>query len=111
LAPNASLESHVEQNHKLWEFAKKAKAQMEADYASKKLMDAENRKLRADLFGKKKPPKKHDGGSGARHITGPDMMETLVKAKWEDKIAEFHQLAGPKFKRLGQTLQHWRRKK
>ena len=100
LPANASMESYLEQNRRLREFAEKAKAQMEADYASKKLMDAENGRLRADLFGKKKPAKKREGGSGARHMTGADMMEALAKSKWEDIIAEFHQLAAPRFKQI-----------
>lgn len=100
LPANASMKAYLEQNHRLREFAEKAKAQMEADYASKKLMDAENGRLRAELFGKKKPAKKREGGSGARHMTGPDMMEALAKSKWEDIIAEFHQLAAPRFKQI-----------
>jgi len=42
LCRNASHEAYIKQNQKLQELAEKVKAQMEADYASRKLMDAEN---------------------------------------------------------------------
>ena len=53
LRHNTSHVAYIGQNQKLREFAERAKAQMEADYASRKLMDAENGQLRVQLFGKK----------------------------------------------------------
>jgi len=71
---------------------------MEADYASWKLMDAENGQLWAQLFGKKKVPKKWEGASGARHMTSIEMMEALAKVDWEDHIATVHHEAAAQFK-------------
>jgi hypothetical protein len=64
---------------------------MEADYASKKLMDAENGRLRAELFAKKnKPAKQRVGGAGARHMTAEDTLRELAFVDWKAGIAAVH---------------------
>ena len=97
---NASCAAYISQNQKLQEFAEKAKAQMEADYASQKLMDAENRWLKAQIFRKKKVPKKQEGGSGAQHMTSIEMMEALAKVDLEDCITAVHHEAAAQFKAM-----------
>ena len=96
--------AYIGQNQKLWEFTERVKAQMEADYASWKLMDAENGWLWAQLFGKKKIPKKQEGGSGAWHMTSTEMMEALAKADWEDHIAAVHHEAAAQFKAIKSAI-------
>lgn len=85
---------------RLRDFAAKAKVQMEADYTSKRLMDAENERLRAVLFEKKKGRERKTGGSAARHMTGVEMMEALAKADWETKIGKVHNEAITQFKEI-----------
>jgi hypothetical protein len=72
---------------------------MEADHASKKLMDAENQRLRNRLFEKsRKPTKRRDGGSRARHMTGEESKIALAQDIWKVQLAEVHKelLAGAK---------------
>jgi hypothetical protein len=81
----------MRQNTELWSFCESAKRQIEADHASKKLMDAENERLRNWLFEKsKKPNKRWDGGSRARHMTGEECKIALAQDIWKIQLAEVH---------------------
>jgi hypothetical protein len=55
---NATCNALMRQNTKLRAFCESAKRQMEADHASKKLMDAKNERLPNRLFKKSKKPNK-----------------------------------------------------
>ncbi|KAG2744903.1 hypothetical protein P692DRAFT_20837260 [Suillus brevipes Sb2] len=76
--------------HALRDWAEKAKQQMEADYAMKKLMEAENGRLRRQLFGQKQNGPRREGGSGSRHMTCNDMLDALAKADWTANIKVVH---------------------
>ena len=67
-------------------------------------MDAENGQLWAQLFGKKKIPKKREGGLGAQHMMSTEMMEALAKADWEDHIATVHHEAAAQFKAIKSAI-------
>src|SRR5882762_6041576 len=69
----------------------RAKKQMEADHASKQLMDAENQRLRNRLFEKsKKPTRRKEGGSSARHMTSQECMIALAKDIWKSSMVDVH---------------------
>src|SRR5882762_5763349 len=69
----------------------RAKKQMEADHASKQLMDAENQRLRNRLFEKsKKPTQRKEGGSSARHMTSQECMIALAKDIWKSSMVDVH---------------------
>jgi hypothetical protein len=91
LPPSASIVALREHNTKLLEYANECRAQMEADYASKQLMDAENGRLRSELFAKKtRPPKQRIGGAGARHMTDSETLDALAMADWKAAITVVH---------------------
>jgi len=95
----------MRQNTELRAFCESAKRQMEADHASKKLMDAENERLRNRLFEKsKKPNKRRDGGSRARHMTGEECKIALAQDIWKIRLAEVHKelLEGAKARQVEQ---------
>ncbi|KAJ7648429.1 hypothetical protein B0H17DRAFT_1215653 [Mycena rosella] len=61
---------------------------MEANYASKQLMDSENIRLRAELFAKKnKAPKQRVGGAGACHMTNDETLDALAFVDWKTTMA------------------------
>jgi len=62
---------------------------MEADHASKQLMDAENQRLQNRLFDKTtKPTRRKEGGSSARHMTSQENIIALVKDIWKGAMAD-----------------------
>ncbi|KAG6876604.1 hypothetical protein C0992_012283, partial [Termitomyces sp. T32_za158] len=68
-----------------------AEAQIKADLASKKLMDAENERLRQLLYAKQNKPKKQQvGGVGARHMTSLETLEALSYIDWKERMAIVH---------------------
>ena len=102
---NASQQVYQIQVDRLRDFAKLAKAQMEADYAAKRLMDAENQRLRARLFDKAQTKtRKREGGGAARHMTSQENAEALAKADWEAHIAAAHKEVAPKLKCIREQL-------
>jgi hypothetical protein len=106
LRANASRTSYLIQYEKLRTFALQAKAQMEADYAIKRLMEAENERLRQIIHTKKRERReRRDGGSAARHMTGEEMMEELAKADWEVQMRDVFEEAKPHFKQLRRAIQ------
>ncbi|KAJ7505723.1 hypothetical protein B0H11DRAFT_1975863 [Mycena galericulata] len=91
LPPNASRSALITHNLELAEYAVQCKDQMAADHASKKLMDAENGRLREQLFAKKNKPAKHRvGGAGARHMTSEETLRQLAFIDWKAAIAIMH---------------------
>jgi hypothetical protein len=90
--------------HALRDWAEKAKQQMEADYAMKKLMEAENGRLRRQLFGQKQNGPRREGGSGSRHMTCNDMLDALAKADWTANIKVVHTEAAKKFRGIRQVI-------
>jgi hypothetical protein len=83
LPGNSSHAAYVKQTLELRGYCARAKAQMEADHASKKLMDAKNKRLRNCLFNKsKKPTRRHNRGSRARHMTGEENKIALAQDVW-----------------------------
>lgn len=104
LCHNPSHVAYIVQNQNLQEFTERAKAQMEADYASQKLMDAENSWLQAQLFGKKTVPKKWEGGSGAQYMMSTEMMEAVAKVDWEDHNAAVHHEATAQFRAIKSAI-------
>jgi len=87
----ASQEALLYQNKELRAYCMRAKKQMEADHASKQLMDAENQRLRNWLFEKsKKPTRRKEGGSSARHMTSQECMIALAKDIWKSSMVDVH---------------------
>jgi hypothetical protein len=87
----ASREALLRENDKLRAYCHEAKSQMEADHASKQLMDAENQRLRNRLFDKtKKPTQRREGGSSARHMTSDNNVIALVKDIWKTAMVNVH---------------------
>ncbi|KAH7929520.1 DDE-domain-containing protein [Leucogyrophana mollusca] len=108
LRANTSRKHYLDHYEALRQFALKAKAQMEGDFASKKLMEAENERLREQLFAKKKQTGyRREGGSGARHMTSTEMMDALAKADWEVKMKDVHEEAAKHFKQLRLTIRQY----
>lgn len=91
LPSSASRSALLDSNRELVEYATKCKEQMEADYASGKLMQGENGRLREELFAKKnKPAKQRVGGAGARHMTSEETLEQLAFIDWQASMAILH---------------------
>ena len=79
----------MRQNEELRAYCIEAKRQMEADHASKQLMDAENQRLRNRLFDKTtKPTRRKEGGSSARHMTSQENIIALAKDIWKGAMAD-----------------------
>jgi hypothetical protein len=98
LPPKSSRKAIEERMAQLEKFAHAAKEQIEADHASKKLMDDENERLRQQVHTKKnKPAKKRVGGSGARHMTDAENLHELALNDWKAKVAEVHKEAASVF--------------
>jgi hypothetical protein len=107
LPGNSSRAAYVKQTLELRGYCARAKAQMEADHALKKLMDAENQRLRNRLFQKsKKPTRRRDGGSRARHMTGEENKIALAQDVWRiQMLVLFKELVqGTKAKQAEQQL-------
>ena len=66
----------------------KAQYQMEVDYASRRLGDRENGRLRARLFDKSNKHKKKETTSHARHMTSEEVLDALAKDDWRLKMKD-----------------------
>jgi hypothetical protein len=78
-----SKEELVVENRALQDIINCCCYQMQCDYALKKLMENENRKLREQLFNKQGNQKKKQTTSYARHMTSEECMEALVMEDWK----------------------------
>ncbi|KAJ7031848.1 DDE superfamily endonuclease-domain-containing protein [Mycena alexandri] len=89
--PSASRAALLKYNASLAEYVNCCKDQMAADFASKQLMDAENGRLREELFAKKaRPAKQRVGGAGARHMTAQETLEALAFVNWKVQMVTLH---------------------
>ncbi|KAG6893320.1 hypothetical protein C0992_010500, partial [Termitomyces sp. T32_za158] len=91
LPATASRTALLKRNRQLEAYIREAEAQIKADLASKKLMDAENERLRQLLYAKQNKPKKQRvGGVGARHMTSLETLEALSYIDWKERMAIVH---------------------
>jgi DDE superfamily endonuclease len=79
----SSRAAFMAENKELRVYCHRAKQQMEADHASKNLMEAENHRLRCRLFGKTTKTKRREGGSEAHHMTARESIEALGHDVWK----------------------------
>lgn len=102
IPPSSSRMALIAHTKKLKCYAERTKSQLEADYAAKQLMDAENERLRRQLFEKKSKPKKQRvGGAGARHMTHTETLNALGAIDFKVQIAKVN----TEFEKLENVIQ------
>jgi hypothetical protein len=79
----SSCTAFMAENKELRVYCHRAKQQMEADHASKNLMEAENHHFQCQLFGKTTKMKQREGGSEAHHMTAQESIKALGHDVWK----------------------------
>jgi hypothetical protein len=106
LPHTASRKVLRQENIMLREIIRRVGVELEQDYAQMKLMDLENERLRQKAFAKdkRKAAKRKLTSGQARHMTAPEMLDSLARQTWESTMGDLFKEASERFKALRKAI-------